>query len=234
MSAPVNPSRPDARAAAGSSTAIECVGERLHLLTDRAIWWPAQQALLVADVHIGKSATFRALGVPVPSATDARTLERLAALVAATGAARLLVLGDLLHAAHAHEPAVLGPLERWRRQHAALETVLVRGNHDARAGDPPAVLNIQVVDEPLCVGPFALCHEPRASHVGYVLAGHLHPSVHLVGRADALRLACFWFGRHVGVLPAFGEFTGSLAIRPSAGDRVFGIADDRVIELPIA
>lgn len=213
---------------------IECVGEQLHLLAERAIWWPAQRALLVADVHIGKSATFRALGVPVPSATDARTLERLAALVAVTSAARLLVLGDLLHAAHAHAPTVLGPLEHWRMQHAALEVILVRGNHDARAGDPPGMLNIQVVDEPLCVGPFALCHEPHAHTAGYVLAGHLHPSVHLATRADSLRLACFWFGQDVAVLPAFGEFTGSVAVRPRAGDRVFGIADDRVIELPIA
>lgn len=223
---------PNAPAVAGSSTAIECAGERLHLLAERAIWWPAQQALLVADVHIGKSATFRALGVPVPSATDARTLDRLATLIAATRAARLLVLGDLLHAAHVHEPTVLAPLERWRWQHAALEIVLVRGNHDARAGDPPGVLDIHVVDEPLRMGPFALCHEPRANDAGYVLAGHLHPSVHLAVRADALRLACFWFGKAVGVLPAFGEFTGSLTIRRAAGDRVFAIAGDRVVALP--
>ena len=221
-------------AAASPPCTLDCAGEQLHLLAERAIWWPAQQALLVADVHVGKSATFRALGVPVPSATDTRTLDRLAGLVAATGAERLLVLGDLLHASHAHAPTVLEPLARWRAQHAELAIVLVRGNHDARAGDPPAALGIEVIDEPSVAGPFALCHEPRARDAGYVLAGHLHPSVLLATRADALRLPCFWFGESVGVLPAFGEFTGSLGIRPGAGDRVFAIADDRVIALPPA
>jgi metallophosphoesterase superfamily enzyme len=66
----------------------------------------------------------------------------------------------------------------------------------------------------------------------YVLAGHLHPAYRLAGRRDAVRLPCFWFGAKVGVLPAFGDFTGARAISPAAGDRVFVVAGDRVIAVP--
>ena len=99
-------------------------------------------------------------------------------------------------------------------------------------GDPPRHLRIDVVDEPLLEYGFALCHHPRARADVYVLAGHLHPCVSLGGRAfDHLRLPCFWFGDAVGVLPAFGAFTGMHPIRPAGSERVFAVADGTVAML---
>ena len=208
-------------------------GEALLLLAEKAIWWPAQRALLVADVHFGKAVTFRALGVPVPRGTTSETLAALGALVARWRARRVVFLGDFLHAVEAHALATLGALARWRAQHADVALTLVRGNHDDRAGDPPARLGIEVVDEPLTVGGLALCHHPRPQPGAYTLAGHLHPCVSLHGRAnDRLRLPCFHLGAEVGVLPAFGSFTGMHPIRRAAGDRVFVIADGAVAALP--
>jgi metallophosphoesterase superfamily enzyme len=58
-----------------------------------------------------------------------------------------------------------------------------------------------------------------------VLAGHLHPCVVLAGGArQRERLPCFWFGRDVGVLPAFGDFTGCAEITVEPGDRVWVVA----------
>ncbi len=108
----------------------------------------------------------------------------------------------------------------------------MRGNHDSRAGDPPPYLEMRVVDEPFALDGFALCHHPRPLGGAYVLAGHLHPCVSLGGRAfDHLRLPCFWLGDDVGVLPAFGAFTGMQPIRAAASDRVFAIADGAVAAL---
>ena len=209
-------------------------GETLVLLADKAVWWPARRTLLVADLHVGKAATFRALGVPVPRGTTSATLAALDALLARWPAQRLVVLGDFLHAAQAHAPATLGALARWRARHAALALTLVRGNHDDRAGDPPPALGIEAIDEPLRIGALALCHHPRAQAGAYTLAGHLHPCVTLGGRAhDRLRLACFHFGAEVGVLPAFGSFTGMHAVRRKPGDRVFAVAEGGVVALPV-
>ena len=215
---------------------VEVGGEQLLLLAEKAIWWPSQRTLLVADVHIGKAVTFRALGVPVPRGTTSETLAALGALVERWQAQRVVFLGDFLHSAQSHAPATLGALARWRTRHAGLALTLVRGNHDDGAGDPPDRLDIEVVDEPLTVAGLALCHHPRPqAGAAYTLAGHLHPCVSLYGRAnDRLRLPCFHFGAEVGVLPAFGSFTGMHPITRAAGDRVYVVADSGVAALPAA
>ena len=208
---------------------VQVAGQTLALLPGKAVWWAARRTLFVADLHVGKAATFRRLGVPVPQGTTSETLATLDTLLTQTGATRLVCLGDFLHGPKAHAEATLDAVQRWRLRHAGCETVLVRGNHDDRAGDPPAALGIDAVDEPFVDGPFACCHHPAPRAEGYVLAGHLHPSLRLAGRGrDRLRLPCFWFGARVGVLPAFGAFTGMHGIEPAPGDRVFAVADDRV------
>ncbi|HEX4233223.1 MAG TPA: ligase-associated DNA damage response endonuclease PdeM [Caldimonas sp.] len=215
------------------TTTIAAGGRPLTLLPEKAAFLAGSRTLLVADAHLGKAVTFRALGVPVPHGTTTETLELLSLLVGRWRARRIVFLGDFLHSAHAHAPATLGALARWRRAHAALELVLVRGNHDHRAGDPPLSLGMRVVDEPFEAEGFALCHHPRPRRGAYVLAGHLHPCVGIGGRAfDHLRLPCFWLGDEVGVLPAFGAFTGMHPIRAGASDRVFPIADGAVAALP--
>jgi DNA ligase-associated metallophosphoesterase len=226
---------------------LRLIGVAVRLLARRAIWWPGEATLFVADVHLGKAETFRALGVPVPAGPTEATLRRLGALVDDCGARRLVVLGDLLHARPAQAQATVSALRAWRAPRTGLHCVLVRGNHDGRAGDPPAELGIEVVDAPAPLGPFVLCHEPtddtpdpdpgraRRTDPGYRLAGHLHPAVRLHGRGgDSARLPCFSVGPGQAVLPAFGDFTGSASVSRAASQRLFAIAGDRVFEVPRA
>lgn len=210
-------------------TTILAGGQPLTLLPEKAAYIAASRTLLVADAHIGKAVSFRSFGVPVPHGTTTETLAALTALIGRWRARRVVFLGDFLHSARSHAAATLAAVAAWRASHADLELVLVRGNHDDRAGDPSGHLGMRVVDEPFVDGGFALCHHPRPRRGAYVLAGHLHPCVSLGGRAfDHLRLPCFWFGDAVGVLPAFGAFTGMHAIRATGLDRVFPIADATV------
>jgi len=217
----------------GGALALTLAGEQLGLLPQRALWWPARAMLLVADVHLGKAQSFRRLGVPVPGGSGSETLARLSGLIDTLGVEELVCLGDLLHSRHAHDEAPATLLRAWRQRHAGLAVTLVRGNHDDRAGDPPADLGIALVDELWRVGPFALCHHPQRVEGAYVLAGHVHPCVNLGGRArDRLRLPCFQLGAEAGVLPAFGAFTGMHPVRAQAGERLYAIADDAVVALP--
>ena len=208
---------------------VEFGGVPLQLLPLRAAYLPEQRLLLVADAHIGKAGSFRSLGVPVPRGTTAQTLAVLDGLLEATGAAGIVFLGDLLHSALGRAADTLAAVAQWRGRHAGIALTLVRGNHDRHAGDPPADWGVEVVDEPLRVGGLALAHHPAPVEGAYVIAGHLHPCVVLGGRAhERLRLPCFHFGAGVGVLPAFGAFTGMHAVRPAPGDRVFVVAGDSV------
>ena len=214
-------------------TGLDIGGQQLQLLPQRAAYLPGHRTLLVADAHIGKAVSFRRLGVPVPEATTDGMLARLSDALAATQAERVVFLGDLLHSARAHAAATLAAVERWRGQHRQLDLVLVRGNHDRHAGDPPAAWGVQAVDEPLRLDGLALKHHPDAEPGAYVLAGHVHPGVLLGGRAhDRLRLPCFHFGPKVGLLPAFGEFTGLHVVSRSVGDRVFVVQGAAVLALP--
>jgi DNA ligase-associated metallophosphoesterase len=212
--------------------AIQLAGEEMLLCGDHAMVWPARRTLLIADAHFGKAAAFRARGMPVPAGTTANNLARLDALIAAHGIARVVFLGDLFHARESHAAATLAALRAWREEHAALTLLLVEGNHDRNAGATPPELRIEMVGEPYSEGPFAFCHYPAPSMNQYVLAGHLHPAYRLAGKRESVRLPCFWLGEQVGVLPAFGDFTGTFTIRPQEGDRVYAVADGRVIAMP--
>ncbi|MBK9243729.1 MAG: ligase-associated DNA damage response endonuclease PdeM [Burkholderiales bacterium] len=199
-----------------------------------ALWLPPRW-LVVADLHFGKAATFRARGVPVPGGTTEAGLARLTALIEQTRPRRLVFLGDLLHAREAHGAGTMQQLARWRAQHAALPMTLVEGNHDRHAGAPPPALSIDVVDEPWTMQGIAFCHHPQRIANTAVVAGHLHPCVRLHGAAnDTLRLPCFWQRVDLLTLPAFGEFTGGAPIQRERGDRVFAVADAGLIEIPAA
>jgi DNA ligase-associated metallophosphoesterase len=214
------------------SLTVQAGGQPLVLLPERAAFLPESATLLVADAHFGKAQAFRRQGVPVPAGTTARNLATLTTLLARTGARRLVFLGDLLHARHAHTSALAGAFTAWRAQHAPVAMTLVRGNHDDQAGDPPADWGIEVVDEPLAAGGFALRHHPAPEPGRYVLAGHLHPAVWVGQGPGRLRLPCFHLGPAIGVLPAFGGFTGMHPVRPRPGERLFVVADDVVRALP--
>ncbi len=209
---------------------IDLAGEPAELWPDRALFLPVHGALLVADVHWGKAAAFRAERVPVPRGTTTDDLDRLDLLLAATGATRLVVLGDLLHARASLAPETRLAIEAWRARHPRLAITLVRGNHDAHAGDPPETLDIVCVDAPFALGPFRLYHHPTDDPDGYALAGHIHPAICLRGHGrQRLVLPCFAFGAQSGVLPAFGSFTGSSVLDPAPDARCFVIADGAVM-----
>ncbi|NHZ82199.1 ligase-associated DNA damage response endonuclease PdeM [Massilia sp. CCM 8695] len=199
---------------------MQLAGEAVLLLPEKALYWPARRMLVIADIHFGKAASFRAQGVPVPRGTTTENLDALDALMAAHATREIVFLGDFLHARAAHASATLTAMLAWRARHPDLVLTLVRGNHDKHAGDPAAALAIGMVDEPHTVAPFSFCHHPDIAAPGYVLAGHVHPVYWLSTRLDSLRLPCFLIGAARMVLPSFGAFTGGLVVAPGPGEQV--------------
>ena len=208
---------------------LPVAGTTLHLLPEKAVWWPEQHTLFIADAHLGKAATFRTHGLPVPEGTTQETLGALSRVIDRTAARHVVLLGDWLHARQGQLPHVVAALRDWRARHAAVALTLVRGNHDLHAGDPPAELGIAVVDEPWAIGPLAACHTPQTLPGTTVLAGHWHPAVHLAGPGrDRLRLPAFWHAPGLLVLPAFGAFTGAHVPSPVPGARLYAVGGGRV------
>jgi DNA ligase-associated metallophosphoesterase len=212
--------------------AITVLGEKLRLLPQKAIYWESKKTLLISDNHFGKTSTFLQHGVLIPQRNTEDDLERISALLEITEAERIVFLGDFFHARAGKSEKVLNSIKEWRESHKNIKLLLIRGNHDNMAGDPPGYLEIECCNEPCMEEPFVYRHNPEASDNGYVIAGHVHPSVKLRGKGrQAVRLPCFYFTRQYCIMPAFGSFTGMFTVAPGRADRVFVIAEEKVIDI---
>jgi DNA ligase-associated metallophosphoesterase len=210
-------------------------GERVALDAERALHWPRQRTVFVADVHLGKAAAFRAGGVPLPRGSTAADLARLTRIIERSSATRLIVLGDFLHAKAGRVAALADAFIAWRSRHSTIDVVLVRGNHDARAGDPPPDWNVRCVDEPYALPPFLACHMTISPPSGYALCGHLHPGVRIHGSGgETARLPCFVIGNRRAILPAFGRFTGLAEFERDSRETIVVVAGGALFTLPPA
>lgn len=226
------PALPAAMPSARPGCVVPFGPAHLQPMPDGSLFEPDTRTLFAADVHVGKAEAFRRLGVPVPGATSDASLARLTAAMARCRPRRLIVLGDLLHARLPDAHPVHEALARWRYRHKAVSVELVVGNHDRKTGDVSARCGIATYagDGPQGL---QLCHEPDERDTGrFALCGHLHPVLHLRGRADSLRLRCFWFQPQLAVLPAFGAFTGGHPIQAALTDRLYAIDGEMVHALP--
>lgn len=192
-----------------------------------ALYWVEQDALLLADVHLGKSAHFRKNGMAVPAQADDAEYDKLNELIAFFKPSRLWFLGDLFHS---YINAEWHFFEQWVRMQE-LEIVLIMGNHDVIARTQFDKLGIRTVNA-LHMGTLVLTHHPEEIVGKFNIAGHIHPAVTLKGTGrQRLKLPCF-FAKPTGlILPAFGDFTGTYVLKPQKTDCIYAIAGDEVVLL---
>lgn len=208
---------------------VEILGEQVELMPQKAVWLKRRSTVLLADLHFGKVNHFRKSGIPVPPKANDRNTDTLISVLQTTKAERIIFLGDLFHSHYNNEWEVLGQV---RRHFAICSFELVLGNHDILSALQYERNNMVVHIEQYQLGNFLLTHEPlQAVAPGtYNLSGHVHPAVRLRGIGkQTITLPCFYFGKQQGILPAFGSFTGLARIIPKKDDRIFVIADHKVI-----
>lgn len=225
------------RASGSRPLTLMVAGEAIELLPERAVFWPRRRTVMVADLHLGKEETFRQAGVPMPIAILGETLNRLDRVVARTGADRIVVVGDLVHARRGLTPAVVSEVAVWRRRfHGTVE--LVAGNHDQRV-ELPSAWSIDLRDAARTDpddGCFRFVHEPpdapfdAAADPSFFWCGHWHPTIRLHRRLDRVVLPCFALRVGRGILPAFTAFARGVGMDPAV-DRIFAIADGAIVEV---
>jgi DNA ligase-associated metallophosphoesterase len=216
------------------TTEIDFAGTRLLLHPERAVIWPARKSVVIADLHLGKAASFRTAGVPVPAGTTSADVARLEGILSASGAARLVILGDFLHSRAGRQREVFDTVQRWRESRRQLEILLVRGNHDRGAGAPPAEWGIQQVEEPFEDGGFVLSHTPDCKAARPVLAGHIHPVYSLRDYdGSTVRAGCFVVDSEPEclVLPSFGRFTGGHSVHTRPLRKLFITTGTRIVRV---
>ncbi|MFN7159655.1 MAG: ligase-associated DNA damage response endonuclease PdeM [Erythrobacter cryptus] len=186
-------------------------GHELALGQGRALYWPAERALVVADLHLEKASWFAARGQMLPPYDSRDTLERRADAVRHTGARRVICLGDNFHddaGALRLDAHCTGMLEALTR---ALDWVWITGNHDEAL---PRGFGGTILPE-LELSGVTLRHEARRGESAPELSGHYHPKLRVNVRNRRIARPCAVLGRGAGgaermILPAFGSLAGGL------------------------
>lgn len=203
------------------------------LYPQKGIFWEEQSVLIISDVHIGKTAAFRSVGIPVPGGLTTDDLQRLSHLIKLTNPKELIILGDLIHSNIENKEKTLNAVKLWRVENEAINVTLIKGNHD-KADDPFFErLRINIEDKSKEMDEFVFIHDPKeVKEEKFVFAGHIHPAVRLAGKGGIReQVPCFYFSNDFAILPSFGSFTGNFIIKPKDFEKVFVIAGEEIIEV---
>lgn len=207
--------------------------QEMRLVQGRALFWPRENALLVADLHLEKASFFAGHGQMLPPYDSRETLGRIALAVRETGARRVFCLGDNFHddaGAARLEPHAAGMLAALTR---ALDWVWIAGNHDGLLGEGV---------EELEVGGLVLRHHAQTGEKRPELSGHFHPRLTVAARGRRIARPCAVRSETRLILPAFGSLTGGMdaaspeimaAMQPAWVIDALAAANGKLVEFPL-
>lgn len=206
--------------------AFDWLGQRLWMSPQRCLFWEAQRALILSDLHIGKAAHFRKAGIAIPQQVFQNDLHRLFQQVHQFNPSTIIIAGDLFHSRSNAEHDWFG---RWLDALKGISVLLVKGNHEILSDEAYARLGIEVVGHQYTLDCFSFVHslDDIKNPASYHFTGHVHPGLRLSGKGkQALVVPCFHFSSNHCVLPAFSRFTGKHIVEPASTDHVFAVVDD--------
>ncbi|MEO1833425.1 MAG: ligase-associated DNA damage response endonuclease PdeM [Akkermansiaceae bacterium] len=206
---------------------------KVQLLLGWAAFLPASKTLIVADLHLGKAATFRERGLAVPEGSNASDLGRLKDIIDFKKPKQLVVAGDLFHSADGLSSSTIELFQEWL-QNLKLPVLLTEGNHDRRSWFARHRFPIDVSPH-LRLDELTITHDPDDLSVReYGIAGHLHPGIRIKeAPRQSLKIAGFLVrhSKHL-ILPAFSEFTGIAPLKIGEKDQFFTEIKGTISELP--
>jgi DNA ligase-associated metallophosphoesterase len=211
-----------------------CKGQSLILHPSRTVFWEEESALILSDLHFGKSGHFRKSGIAIPQNVYKEDLQRLVSTIQYFQPRQLIIAGDLFHS---RENKELDWFTRWRADLSWLNIHLIKGNHDILRSKWYEENSISVSDCEWKIGDFLFAHDPAdckpdQAETSYMFTGHIHPGVGISGPGrQFLQFPCFYFTETYCILPAFSRFTGTHRIRPKEHEQVFAIVNDEIIQM---
>ncbi len=212
-------------------------GQTFWLSHQRCLFWEEERALIISDLHFGKTGHFRKSGIAVPQTVFKEDLQRLIALIQFFKPAQIIIVGDMFHSESNKE---LNLFRKWRNDFSQLPFHLVKGNHDILDGEWYKDCNITLHPEEMRIGNFSFRHDLQLGNpdfktgsegiATFTFSGHIHPGIGIRGMGkQALSFPCFHFSKSYCTLPAFSLFTGFILIEPDEEDDVFAIVEDELM-----
>ncbi len=212
----------------------QCVrNQTLWLSPQRCIFWEEERALILSDLHFGKSGHFRKSGIAIPQHVYKEDLQRMVSLLQYFKPSKLIITGDMFHSKMNQE---LELFKKWRNDLSYVDIQLVMGNHDILHEKWYHEVGIKVHDKTMKIGSFLFCHDVADATLDlqseslYTFTGHIHPGITFSGMGrQSLHFPCFYFTPSYCVLPAFSRFTGTYSIRPKKDEDVFAIVNEEIV-----
>jgi DNA ligase-associated metallophosphoesterase len=217
--------------------------QQLWLSPDRLIFWENEKALIISDLHFGKTGHFRKSGIAVPQSVYKEDLQRLVSQIQYFQPSQLIIVGDFFHSQLNKE---LDLFKKWRADFPDLDIHLIKGNHDILHHDWYAQCDISLAEEEKTINEFCFVHDiylaghraastqqnQKQQTTNYFFSGHIHPGIRMSGAGkQSLCFPCFYFGKEYAVLPAFSRFTGVALIDPRKDENVFAIVGNKLVQL---
>ncbi|KAB2920534.1 MAG: ligase-associated DNA damage response endonuclease PdeM [Hyphomicrobiaceae bacterium] len=201
-----------------ASQELSICGKPIIADSSGAMFWPAERALLVADLHLEKGSAHAVRGTMMPPYDTRQTLMRLAETIDRYDPDRIIALGDSFHDVGGVDRLSEDDIEILRMMQEDREWIWITGNHDPEIGER---IGGRVCAE-LRIAGLTLRHQPLPGGVTHEIAGHMHPAARLSMYGYSIRRPCFvGNGRRI-VMPAFGAFAGGLNVLDDAFHPLFG------------
>ena len=204
------------------------------LSAQRCLFWEEEQALILSDLHLGKTGHFRKHGIAVPQKVFTEDLQRLIELIAYFKPKQVIAVGDLFHSEANKE---LGLFLKWRSDLPGIDFILVKGNHDILTKSWYDAANIKVYGGVHSINNFDFVHDPseaceEAPHSNFVFCGHMHPGVNIHGAAKQnLVFPCYYFAGKLAILPAFSKFSGLAMMKKTRDNTIYAIVNQSLVKI---
>lgn len=205
-------------------------GEKIILSPLKGLYWPREKALIIADVHLGKTALFRQHGIPVSSKVLHDDLDRLSKMIGHHQPQKLIVAGDMFHQDFNTD---LQTFTEWRNTFERLQIILAQGNHDKLPMLQYRYMGIDLYKPNITIPPFQIIHQQTKAKNDYLqICGHIHPGLMLQGATrKTIKLPCFRISDKAITLPAFSAFTGLDTSKCDEECDYFVIAENKIVEV---
>ncbi len=199
----------------------------------RVLFWQEEKILILSDLHIGKTNHFRKSGIAVPTNIIKEDMQRLVECIQFFKPQKIIIVGDLFHSIQNKEHEWLA---KWRNDFAAVQFILVKGNHDIIDENWYSENNIDIKKNYLQINNIIFVHHiedyKNQQEKEYIISGHIHPAVTIKGLGkQSLRFPCFYFTDNYLVLPAFGKFTGTYTLEAKKGETIFAVVNNSIVKI---
>jgi uncharacterized protein len=211
-----------------STKNIKIQNKFFTLTNQRAAFWKKEKALILSDLHIGKTAHFRKNGIALANHIMKSDLERLSVLIEYFQPEKFIVVGDLLHAG---DNSDVDEFCSWRNQYPDLQFYLIEGNHDKISKNLESKLCLNFKAELFEIDNFIFIHDFTKDQLKFQITGHIHPGFVINSSVKNIKLPCFVVTENQLLLPAFSEFTGLDTKNLPKKGRFYIFTDSEIYEI---